>query len=149
MKTDFATVGRALSSPAREAQAFRFARTCYDHLAGTVGVMVFDALVFKAWLVIGTTGCEVTPAGERSLARGGIDVPALSRTRRCLARPCIDWSERRPHLAGALGAAVATRALQEGWAQRTPGARAVRITDNGVEAFRDLLGLRLDLARSA
>jgi DNA-binding transcriptional ArsR family regulator len=120
-------------------EAMARGRTCYDHLAGRLGVAVMDALVERE-LVAVRRGVALTDAGQRWLTDLGIDVPELERHRRPLVRSCLDWTERRPHLAGAVGAAVCTRFTDQGWVERGPG-RAVRVTDSGSRALRRLLGL--------
>jgi hypothetical protein len=80
----------------------------------------------------------LTPEGERRLEGLGLDVRSLRAGRRVFLRPCVDWTERRPHLAGALGAAIATRLFELGWIERADATRAVRVTDAGVEGLRRL-----------
>jgi DNA-binding transcriptional ArsR family regulator len=109
----------------------RAARVCYDHLAGERAVRLFDRLVSGGALTVGAGGCVVTAAGEPLFLGLGIDVAALRKGRRLLARPCLDWSERRPHLAGALGAALLARLFELGWAAREADGRVVRITPRG------------------
>ena len=122
------------------ARAVRLARTCYDHLAGVLGVGVTEALVRQGALTKGAGTFEVTPSGAERLAALGVDVAAVAtaaqRTRRPLTRLCLDWSERRPHLAGALGAALASRLLELQWVQRRPATRALQITNEGRRALR-------------
>ncbi len=135
---------------ARAAQAFTVARTCYDHLAGQVGVAVHDALVARSALAAGGDGYLLTGAGEELLGRLGVPVEDARRTRRRFARPCIDLTERRPHLAGALGAAVCTRTLELGWLVRRPAdGRALRLTDAGRDGLAGALGVTLPAPPSA
>ncbi|HEX5448793.1 MAG TPA: winged helix-turn-helix domain-containing protein [Gaiellaceae bacterium] len=111
------------------------ARTCYDHLAGKLGVQITDALLQRNALIAVADGFEPGPQLEASLAALGVrSLP----TRRPLALRCIDWSERRPHVAGALGAAICTRALEARWVERLPASRAVRVTSAGRRAFASL-----------
>jgi hypothetical protein len=121
-------------------EALARGRTCYDHLAGRLGVAVLDAMADRD-LVDTRRGLAVTDAGLRWLHDLGVDTAALERSSRPLARTCIDWTERRPHLAGAAGAGLCDRLLVTGWVERTSG-RAVRVTDPGHRALRRLLGLR-------
>jgi DNA-binding transcriptional ArsR family regulator len=114
-----------------QGKAIRRARTCYDHLAGHLGVALADALEAKRIITPHESGWELTPAGERQLEQFGLNIPALRSNRRTFIRPCLDWTERRPHLAGALGAALAARAFELGWVRRLPGSRAVRLTPTG------------------
>jgi DNA-binding transcriptional ArsR family regulator len=123
----------------RAAAAMAEARTCYDHLAGRVGVALCDALVAREALVAGGDGYVLTPAGEKLL--GELDV-AVEPTRRSFARPCIDFTERRPHLAGALGAAVCGRLMELRWlVRRAPGERALRVTESGRAGLAEWLGI--------
>ncbi len=128
--------------------ALRAARTCYDHLAGRLGVALADALVAGGYAELARDAGLVTDAGMKLLGRIGIDVDALSarrgkRSARVLCRPCLDWSERRPHLAGALGAALCAHGLENGWIRRINGTRAVTITPKGERLFREQLGVRV------
>lgn len=123
----------------------RTARTCYDHLAGRLGVALADALVGRDHVVLSEDGGMVTPAGEQFLLRLGLDTHEIGRGRRAFCRPCLDWSERRPHLAGALGAALAARCFDLGWIVRVRDTRAVRITRNGERGFADAFGIQSDV----
>lgn len=117
------------------------ARTCYDHLAGRLGVDLHDALVARGALTVSEGGYGLSDSGRELFAAIGIDEAGLTRGRRPVARPCLDWSERRTHLAGPLAAALACRCLDLGWIERRPGSRAVRVTALGTREFRDRLGL--------
>jgi DNA-binding transcriptional ArsR family regulator len=114
------------------------ARTCYDHLAGSLGVGIHDALVSRGTLVVAGDGYEASPAGREFFAAMGIDTDAVRSEHRCFARPCLDWSERRTHLAGALATAFARRCTELGWIERRPGSRAVRVTAAGERDMRRL-----------
>ena len=124
------------------------ARTCYDHLAGRLGVAIFDALVARRAVerpvarYRGPIG--LGPAGPAVLGRLGIDVDEARRERRQLATACGDWTERRPHLGGALGAALWASALERGWVVRKPGGRIVVLTERGRRGFARHLGVHLD-----
>jgi len=121
--------------------ALRKARVCYDHLAGDLGVLVFDSLDARRWLRSGGALLELTPDGQRFCRDFGIDVDALARERRPLCRACLDWSVRRHHLAGAVGAAVLKRCLSLGWARRARGSRVVVFSDAGERALRERFSL--------
>ena len=133
---------RAASSlqQARIGSDLQAARTCYDHLAGALGVALFDALLQEGVL---TPELEATRMGSRRLADLGVDVEEAAEGRRAFARRCLDWSERRHHLAGALGAAIATRFFELEWIERTPSSRAVRVTETGRIALARELAVRL------
>jgi hypothetical protein len=146
------------------AAALRRARTCYDHLAGRFGVALLESLVEHSALVRSdgqhgierapsdrlaapVTTCPYTlgPNAEPVLARIGVPLAALvdrTRSARPLLRCCVDWSEQRHHLSGALGAAVLQQADTAGWVRRRPGGRAVEITAAGRTAFGDALGVQ-------
>jgi DNA-binding transcriptional ArsR family regulator len=127
--------------------ALRFARTCYDHLAGQVGVAIADALVANGHVILDDEGGEVTDAGTRFLTRFGADVASRSRSRRIFCRPCLDWSERRYHLAGLVGAQICRRCLELGWFTRQRDTRALRVTPIGLTGLSDEFGCQLDHAR--
>ena len=127
------------------ARGIRFARTCYDHLAGELGVRITSALVDRGSLVLVGRAYDVTPAGEIELEALGVDVGAVRqaarRSRRIFTRACLDWSERRYHVAGALGAALCARLLEAEWLERLPASRAVRVTNAGRRALRRHFGV--------
>ena len=125
---------RVRSSP-RE-PALRKARVCYDHLAGELGVLVFDGMTERKLLRMSGGAPELTNSGRRFCADLGIDVDELAQGRRPLCRTCLDWSVRRPHLAGALGAAILAKSLELGWARRVPRSRVVSFTPAGERALR-------------
>jgi DNA-binding transcriptional ArsR family regulator len=124
-------------------EALRTARTCYDHLAGRLGVGLTDRLFGQGCLELDGSDYRPTAAGYAVFGRFGIDVDGLKRQRRGFARPCLDWSERRPHLAGALGAALACRCFEAGWIERVKDSRAVIVTGRGKAGFAELFGLAL------
>jgi len=126
-----------------ELRRLRRGRTCYDHLAGVLGTAVTDALVERGCIDARGDGYEVMPEGETWLQALGVDCARIRHGRRTFARACLDWSERRPHLAGALGAAVATRFFELAWITRVDGSRAVAVTPAGRRALRRELGLVL------
>lgn len=130
---------RLRSSP-RE-PALRKARVCYDHLAGETAVRLYQSLLRKKALVLGADGLDVTPSGQRLFARIGIDTAALMTQQRVFCRSCLDWSERRHHLAGSLGAALLARALELDWARRAKDSRVVNFTAAGERAIEELLDM--------
>jgi hypothetical protein len=109
-------------------------RTCYDHLAGTLGVKVTDALVERG-LVDARDGWTLTAGGARWLGEIGVDVAAVRSARRPFIRTCLDWTERRPHLAGGVGAALCRRFMDLGWVERIGSTRSVRLTPSGERAL--------------
>lgn len=132
-----ARTGHARARPGPKEPALRRARVCYDHLAGDLGVAMLDGLVARGHL---DAGLAPTPDGERFLAGLGIDLAPLRAGRRPLCRGCLDWSVRRSHLAGALGAALLTRIYALGWARRVEGERVVTFTPAGERAFASTFG---------
>ena len=127
--------------PGPREPALRRARVCYDHLAGEMGVSVFDALLRDKLLRNGGAQVELTPKGRRFFEDFGIDLAAAAGSRRPLCKTCLDWSVRRHHLAGGLGAALLARCFQLGWAKRTEGSRVVQISPRGEKALRERFGL--------
>src|SRR5438270_1466920 len=144
-----------------KAHAVRFARTCYDHLAGVLGTTLMEALLERDVLAgadgvfdpdsaredrLAAPGYDVdyrlTPAGVRDLTAFGIDFDSLP-ARRPLIRYCVDWSEQRHHLAGSLGAAIAARMIELGWVRRAQRSRALHISDDGYEGLRERFGVEL------
>lgn len=128
--------------------ALRKARTCYDHLAGRLGVAIADALVAAGHVELDSDAGIVTASGLALFDRIGLDVArvgiaeAAPKSRRLLCRPCLDWSERRPHIAGKLGVALCRMSFDKGWVRRVEGSRAVTVTPKGQRAFREMLGVR-------
>ncbi len=106
------------------APALRKARVCYDHLAGELGVMVYERMAQRGAFEVATSGMCLTPQGASLVAELGVDTRAAAGSRP-FCRTCLDWSERRDHLAGALGAALLLRFEQLGWAKRLPGSRVL------------------------
>ncbi len=119
-------------------RSLRRARLCYDHVAGTLGVLLLDRMRGDGWLASGAgLDFAVTERGAEALAGIGVDPERCRQARRHFARPCLDWSERRPHLAGALGAAITSALFDLDWLRRAAAGRAVRLTSQGE---RGLLG---------
>jgi DNA-binding transcriptional ArsR family regulator len=132
---------------ASAAERLRQGRTCYDRLAGRLGVGITDALLALRALRGSAGGFEVTGSGERLLGRIGVDVGVAREWRRAFALACLDWTERRQHLAGALGAELCDRLFELGWVERRGSGRAAVLTETGSTGLRELL--ELDLERSA
>jgi DNA-binding transcriptional ArsR family regulator len=146
------------------AQAVRFARTCYDHLAGMLGTELMSAMIDQRLLLGGDGQFDPDSAGDDRLAAPGVDVdyelaprgveffrslgidPESQPGRRRLIRYCIDWSEQRHHLAGALGAALADRLFELGWVERARAGRAVHISEEGYDGLRATFGIELNAA---
>jgi DNA-binding transcriptional ArsR family regulator len=138
----------------RQAAALAQARTCYDHLAGQAGVALLDALLARGILTGAAdqpsgaapqarpapAGFDVSADGESTLRSFGVSVLSLRRARRRFASPCLDWTERSPHLSGALGAAITTRLLDLGWIERGAHRRAVRVTEAGRDGLAATFG---------
>lgn len=124
--------------------ALRAGRTCYDHLAGRLGVALADAMVARGHVVLAGDGGEATPEGEAFLQRFQVETSPRPGQKRCFCRPCLDWSERRPHIAGALGAALAQRCFALGWIARVKDSRAVTITPAGREGLEEAFGIGPD-----
>src|SRR5580693_494860 len=123
----------------RQAAALREARVCYDHLAGVLGVRIAEAMTRRGYLVLEDEGGRVTASGQQFLDELGIDLRTAGKGRRHLCRSCLDWTERRPHIGGAVGAALAERWLALGWITRARDSRAVSVTPAGERGFRDSL----------
>jgi DNA-binding transcriptional ArsR family regulator len=126
-----------------EEEAQRFARSCYDHLAGYVGVAVADALAARGHVLLGDEGGEVTPTGERFFRAFGADLTVPGDSRRLFCQPCLDWSERRYHIKGRVGAAILCRCMELGWFRRVRDSRALKLTPEGREGLADVFGVKL------
>jgi predicted transcriptional regulator len=127
-----------LSRQARELSA---ARICYDHLAGRLSVDLTNSLITREYIAVDDEAAEITPAGTRFLTEFGVDLAASSSQRRHFCRLCIDWTERRPHIAGAVGAALTKRCFDLGWTERMKRGGAVMVTALGKRGFRDTFGI--------
>ncbi|WP_017585417.1 ArsR/SmtB family transcription factor [Nocardiopsis ganjiahuensis] len=138
-------VPRSLRARTRQ-HRLAHARTCYDHLAGRLGVAVTEAMIGRG-ILADSQGLHLTPTGSAWVESVGLTV--ARGTRRPAVRPCLDWTERRFHLAGTLGAAFCSHALTAGWITRTATPRAVEVTPPGLEAFGELLGITAGDLRGA
>ncbi len=124
----------------------RFARTCYDHLAGTIAVLLHDRFVDSGWLhtrANDSDAYDVSAKGTRAFLALGIDVDAARALRRRFAYPCLDWSERRPHVAGAIGAEILDYAVKKRWLMPDGDTRALYLTRVGERGLRETFGLQL------
>jgi len=121
----------------------RRARTCYDHIAGALGVDLADSMMAHDFVVLGDEAGEVTPTGMEFLTGLGVDLAAARAKRRVFCRPCLDWTERRPHIGGAVGAALAKRCLELKWIEQVRDSRALAITPAGRRGLVESFGLSL------
>jgi len=123
------------------------ARTCYDHIAGRLGVSLYDSFTSRGWFAMGQvrngTACELSASGRREFAAWGIDLEDLYRLRRRFAYECLDWSERRPHLGGALAASILRLMVKESWVERDLDSRVLTITDYGRRKLFKRLGVQI------
>lgn len=129
--------------PSKRDEAMRVARTCYDHFAGRLGVGITDALCALGHVTLSADGGELSESGVAFFEEFGIDLAAARSRRRIFCRPCLDWTERRPHLGGTVGAVLARRCFELEWLQRIRDSRALIITPAGARGLRDAFGLSL------
>lgn len=122
---------------------WRRARTCYDHLAGQLGVGIAEQLCAHGHLVLGDEGGDITESGGKLLSKLGVDLDRARVGRRVFCRPCLDWTERKPHLGGALGAAFAERCFELGWVEHMRDSRGLNITQKGERALLENFGLSI------
>jgi DNA-binding transcriptional ArsR family regulator len=132
-------VGPRRARPGPRDAAMREARICYDHLAGDRGVALYDSLLSRRILALRADTVDIGPKGQAFFDELGIDLPSLSGQRRPLCRSCLDWSVRRSHLAGALGAAMLDKIMEWKWARRDPQSRAILFSPAGKQNFERLL----------
>jgi DNA-binding transcriptional ArsR family regulator len=133
-----ARAGHLRTRPGPADMAMRKARVCYDHLAGEMGVALLDALVKSGRVAQTGDTLRITKRGEAFFRDQGIDLETLSRGRRALCKTCLDWSQRRFHLAGGLGAALLDGVIAAGWARRERSGRTVHFSPDGEKRFRKL-----------
>ncbi len=124
-------------------EAMRTARTCYDHFAGKLGVGLTDALCAHGHIALAGDAGEVTDSGATFFESFGLDLDAARGRRRIFCRPCLDWTERRPHLGGSVGAALAQRCFDLGWLERMRDSRALTVTRVGRRGLSETFGLSL------
>ncbi|MGA2549611.1 MAG: helix-turn-helix transcriptional regulator [Burkholderiaceae bacterium] len=117
---------------------FFHARTCYDHLAGEAAVAIAETMLAKGWLLGDGDDYVLTPKGEKALSDWGVDLQPARQHRRVFARACVDLTQRRLHLGGALGAALLAHYIRQRWVLRSPASRIVTITPDGLQAFASL-----------
>jgi DNA-binding transcriptional ArsR family regulator len=125
----------------RQARELCLARMCYDHLAGRLSIDLAEFFSTREYIVFGDEGGEVTEEGTRFLTEFGIDLFAAGAKRRHFCRSCFDWTERRPHIGGAVGAALANRCFDLGWLERMRHGRAVIVTAPGKRGFLETFGI--------
>jgi len=142
------SAGRRERRPGPRDDALREARLCYDHIAGRLGVALTDALLARGALARDGEALALTPRGEAWLTAFGVDVPSARRRRRRFLLACLDWSERRHHVAGAVGAALAARLLELGWLRRAARGRALTVTAGGRQGLAREFGIEPPRARS-
>ena len=136
----------AQDSPARQrnvwrgGEALRHARTCYYHMAGRIAVAIADRLLGRSLIILDEDGGTLTDAGRCFFADIGIDLGIVVK-RRVFCRPCLDWSERRPHLAGTVGMVILHHAIEHDWVERIPGSRALAVTRTGTDGFARTFGV--------
>jgi DNA-binding transcriptional ArsR family regulator len=139
MSVAYRTGALRLRSSPRE-PALRRARVCYDHLAGELGVLVYDSLARRGAFAFGADGISLTDTGRAMMRELGLESTQLEGQRRAPCRTCLDWSERRHHLAGTVAQAILARLLALGWARRVDGSRVLAFTVSGEEQLRTWCG---------
>jgi DNA-binding transcriptional ArsR family regulator len=125
----------------RQARALSAARICYDHLAGRLSVSLTDSLVARECIALGDDVAEITAAGRRFFSEFGLERPVARPARRHFSRLCLDWTERRPHIAGEVGAGLTRRYFDLGWVERVNQSQAVLVTPRGRQGFLDMFGI--------
>ncbi|QNR67990.1 winged helix-turn-helix transcriptional regulator [Paenibacillus peoriae] len=129
---------------ASENEALRLARTCYDHVAGQLGVQLMSFFIQKGILSEDQDGLYITEPGETFFTDFQIDLTQTRQKRRSFSHKCLDWSERRHHLAGALGNALLDRLFELNWIERLPTTRAIRITADGKRGIKEIFSIEVD-----
>lgn len=118
-------------------EALRAARRCYNHLAGTAGVRLYDSLIQRGYISVDNSGLSLSPLGREFIAQLGIDLAALSQSRAPLCRECLDWSERKTHLAGSLGRALLDHMIENQWVRNCANSRVIIFTSHGERRFAE------------
>jgi DNA-binding transcriptional ArsR family regulator len=121
----------------------RQARTCYDHIAGALGVGLAERLTERGFVILGDEAGELTPAGVDFLSKLGVELSNARTMRRIFCRPCVDWTERRAHIGGAVGAALATRCFELKWIERVRDSRALIVTPTGRRGLMEIFALSI------
>ncbi len=124
-------------------EQMRHARTCYDHIGGVLGVGLAERLIEREFVILGDEAGEVTATGADFLSKLGVDLTGARARRRVFCRPCLDWTERRPHIGGAVGAALANRRFELKWIERVRDSRALAITPAGRRALTEFFALSI------
>ena len=127
--------------PGPRDSALRVARSCYDHMAGSLAVAIADAMTDRGHIEFDRDGGSLSDAGATFLGGLGVDLAAAARSKRVFCRPCLDWSERRPHIAGFVGSALLQRSLDLKWVRRLDETRALSITQAGQSGFHKTFGI--------
>jgi DNA-binding transcriptional ArsR family regulator len=130
-----ATISNAMVSTGPQDEGLRKARICYDHLAGEMGVRLFDALIAKGYIIENAPDLILTEAGQTFFRGLDVDIDLLKKSSRPLCKSCLDWSERRSHLAGSIGKWILTDAINRQWAQQQVDSRAILFNPKGLAAF--------------
>ena len=134
-----ARTGSLRTRPGPRDAAMRAARICYDHLAGTAGVRLYDALITQGAVVVSAEGLSLSPTGRARFVAEGVDLEAMQANNKALCRTCLDWSERRSHLAGPLAKALLDLFFARGWVHRETSSRAIRFSKAGQAAFETFI----------
>src|SRR5215475_7134364 len=124
-------------------EQLRYARTCYDHIAGMLGVGLAERLTERGLVILGDEAGEVTAAGAEFLSGLGVDLSGARAKRRIFCRPCVDWTERRAHIGGAVGAALAQRCFELKWIERMRDSRALTVTPAGRRGLMEIFELSI------
>ncbi|RAJ27255.1 ArsR/SmtB family transcription factor [Pedobacter cryoconitis] len=136
-------VQKQVTIPVHKDVPFEYCRTCYDHIAGRAGVLINDRLLALEYLTEKNQRYEMTAKGEVFFKDFGIDTDKLFKLKRPFARPCLDWSERRPHLAGSLAMVFLKKMIAEDWMRKIHDSRTLSITSKGQSSIYDLLGVKI------